>query len=41
MASVSDHNNTMHITTKMKPKAVTCDSYIEYASSVNERNPKC
>lgn len=36
---VSDHNNTIHSRTKMKTKAVTFDTYNEYASSVNEKKP--
>ena len=37
---VDKDNNTVHGSTKMKPKDVTDDSFVEYSEETNKKSPK-
>ena len=37
---VDKYNNTVHGSTKMKPKDVTDDSFVEYSEETNKKSPK-
>ena len=37
---VNKYNNTVHKTIKIKPVAVTGDSYVEYNEDFNKKGPK-
>ena len=37
---VDKYNNTVHSSTKMKPKDVTDDSFVEYSEETNKKSPK-